>query len=384
LNQDVPASLPYFFTDDNSNTLIASSRLVNAVNKNSVNKNKAPLVTVPLYSASNLSNQNPDLMNAYSVVSSGSEITEFFVNSSSPENNSKTVSTIKEGGVDPELSLDDKTPLPAAKFSVETKADEEKQPSTSLWQDLLQREALLKGRNKLSFIMYASPIVSYRKLSNINKSSEFSPVAVNFSENIDGYVDHKPAIGFELGSKAQYNLSKNLLLQAGLQLNYSRYNIRAYNTYSEKATIALRSAPRADTFASYTSLRNFGGYSPEQLQNQYLQLSIPIGAELVLLGGKKRLQISVAASVQPSYLLTNNSFLISTDYKNYVQNPDLTRRWNLHTNVEAFLSYKANGLRWQVGPQFRHQTLSSYSDKYPIREYITEFGFKLGVSKTIR
>lgn len=383
LNQDVPASVPYFFTDDNSNSLIASNRSAIAVNRTSSNKNKAPLVAIPSYNAANLNDQTPGFISAPSLVSSSNEIGEFVVNSNTPENINKTEITIKDGGV-PELSLDTKQPL-QGKLSVEsTSSEEEQQPSRSLWQDLLQREALLKGRSKLSLIMYASPIVSYRKLSNINKSSEFSPVAVNFSENIDGYVDHKPAIGFELGSKAQYNLSKNLLLQAGLQLNYSRYNIRAYNTYAEKATIALRSTPRADTFASYTSLRNFGGYSPEQLQNQYLQLSIPIGAELVLLGGKKRLQLSVAASVQPSYLLTNNSFLISTDYKNYVKNPDLTRRWNLHTNVEAFVSYKANGLRWQVGPQFRHQTLSSYSDKYPIREYITEFGFKLGVSKTIR
>lgn len=257
------------------------------------------------------------------------------------------------------------------------------EPSRSLWQDLLQREALLKEKRKWSFTMYASPIISYRKLTNINKSSEFTPVAVNFTDNIDGYVDHKPAVGFELGSKAQYNLSRNLVIQAGLQLNYSRYSIRAYRSFAEKATLTLRSAPRADTIASYSSIRNFEGNAPEYLQNQYLQLSIPVGAELVLLG-KKRLQVSIAASLQPSYLLSNNSFLISTDYKNYVQRPELTRRWNLHTNVEAFVSYKSNGLRWQVGPQFRHQTLSSYSNQYPIREYITEFGFKLGVSKTIR
>ncbi len=239
-------------------------------------------------------------------------------------------------------------------------------------------------KNKWNLQLYASPIVSYRRLSNLNRNSKYVPVAINFDNNIDNYVRHKPAIGFELGTKVQYNVSNSLSFYAGAQLNYSRYYIDAYNYHAEKASIALNnSSPVADTVSNYTSIRNFDGYYPEQLQNQYFQLSVPIGAELKLLGNK-RLQFSIAASIQPTYLISSNSYLLSSDYKNYIQNPDLARKFNVHTNFEAFVSYKMGGLKWQLGPQFRYQLLSSYTNDYGIREYLTEFGFKLGVSKTIK
>ncbi len=376
LNQDLSFSTPYFFSEN-----IVSSASPASASKAvfGIATSKAPLATMETrYSKSSSIAEEGVADNTPAIAMPATFGTA--------ETNRMTFRdersidgpflTNKELAIPP-LEINSNTSVSAASET------EENEPARSLWQDLLQREALIKEKRKWSFTMYASPIISYRRLTNINKSSEFTPVAVNFSDNIDGYVDHKPAVGFELGSKAQYNLSGNLMIQAGLQLNYSRYSIRAYRSFAEKATLTLRRAPVADTIASYSSIRNFEGNAPEYLQNQYLQLSLPLGAELILLG-KKRLQLSIAASLQPSYLLSNNSFLISTDYKNYVQRPELTRRWNLHTNVEAFVSYKSNGLRWQVGPQFRHQTLSSYSNQYPIREYITEFGFKLGVSKTIR
>jgi hypothetical protein len=239
----------------------------------------------------------------------------------------------------------------------------------------------IKVLPKWGWQFYASPIVSYRRLNNVNQSQKYTPVAINYAGNIDGYVHHTPGVGFEFGGKLMYRFSDNLRLFAGAQLNYSRYYIDAYNYHTEIATIALNT-PVADTIANYTSIRNFQGYSPEQLQNRYLQISVPLGAELKLLGSK-RLQLNIAASVQPTYLLSNNSYLISSDYKNYIQNSNLVRKFNLHTNLETFVSYKMGGIRWQLGPQFRYQVLSSYSNKYPIREYLTEFGIKLGITKQI-
>jgi len=240
-------------------------------------------------------------------------------------------------------------------------------------------------RDRWSMKLYGGPIVSYRRLSDLSKSNKSVPVVISYAGNIDNYVHHKPALGFELGSRIQYKLTPSLGIFSGLQLNYSRYYIDAYRYNSERATIALTSSsPIADTLSNYTSIRNFGGYSPEQLTNQYLQVSIPIGAELKLLGDH-RLQLGVAAAVQPTYLLAANTYLISSDFKNYVPNNDLVRRFNLHTNFEAFISYEsASGLRWQLGPQFRYQVFSSYSNKYPVREYITEFGVKLGITRIFK
>lgn len=240
-------------------------------------------------------------------------------------------------------------------------------------------------RDRWSMKIYGSPIVSYRRLSDLGRTAKYIPVAVSYSGNIDNYVHHKPALGFELGSRIMYKLTPSLGVFSGVQLNYSRYYIDAYRYNTERATIALTSSsPAGDTLSNYTSIRNFGGYSPEQLTNQYLQVSVPIGAELKLLGND-HIQLGIAAAVQPTYLLASSTYLISSDFKNYVQNGDLVRRFNLHTNFEAFISYESpSGLKWQLGPQFRYQVFSSYSNKYPIREYITDFGIKLGITRILK
>lgn len=296
-------------------------------------------------------------------------------------NNSGTSVRTKSGNLSFSVVINQLATHAAPK--IVTKVDPEKEENPKLTIQNYNGSIGTAKTSKWSLQLYASPIVSYRRLSNLNnRSDKYVPVAINYAGNLDNYVHHKPAVGFEVGTKVQYEISKSLHLYAGAQLNYSRYYIDAFNYHSEKASIALNNSQVADTVSNYTSIRNFDGYSPEQLQNQYFQLSVPVGAELRLLGNK-RLQLSIAGAIQPTYLISSDSYLISSDYKNYIQNPDLARKFNVHTNFEAFVSYKLGGLKWQIGPQFRYQLFSSYSDKYPIREYLTEFGIKLGITKTI-
>ena len=261
------------------------------------------------------------------------------------------------------------------------KKEEAAKPANQI-ENAAAKQPLKYSRWSLQY--YASPTISYRRLSNVNadnNSSSNIPVASGDAGNINHYVNHKPATGFELGSNVQYRLSDNLRLFAGAQLNYSRYYIDAFKYHTEKASIALNNSQVHDTVSGYTDIRNFSGYAPEQLQNKYLQLSLPVGIEIKLLG-RKKLQFSVAGGVQPTFLLTSTSYLISSDYKNYIQSPDLARSFNVHTNFEAFVSYTTGGLRWQIGPQFRSQLLSSYSNQYRVREYLTEYGIKFGVTKS--
>ena len=139
-----------------------------------------------------------------------------------------------------------------------------------------------KSRFNLQF--YFSPTISYRRLvDNQNNSTvgQQNILVGTRDNNVNKYVDQNASIGAELGSNVLFSAGRNLTIKSGLQLNYSRYNIKAFKFYYEKASIALNTAgPVADTISSYTSYRNFSGYSPEQLQNQYLQVSVPIGAEL--------------------------------------------------------------------------------------------------------
>jgi hypothetical protein len=37
-----------------------------------------------------------------------------------------------------------------------------------------------------------------------------------------------------------------------------------------------------------------------------------------------------------------------------------------------------------MGPQMRYQLLSSYKEDYPIREHLVDYGFKIGIQKTLK
>jgi len=245
---------------------------------------------------------------------------------------------------------------------------------------------------RVSWMATLTPTMNYRRLVGNKDASLPSdvkniPIALNIQGDVENLVNHKPALGFEAGGGFLYAVNKNVTFKTGILFNYSRYNIEAFSSYTnEIATIALSNfyGANTDSLLSLTRLRNFGGNSAKNLKNEYFQLSAPIGVEVLVLG-KGKLQVSVAGTVQPTYLLNRDSYLITTDYKNYTKEPSLVRRWNVNTSAEAFLAYKAgNGFRFQLGPQVRYQLLSTYSDKYPIREFLLEYGIKLGVSKTIR
>ncbi len=297
-------------------------------------------------------------------------------------------------GQDIDIASHFTTSVPAVKDSAkeetavrpdESDLPEETTGTVNWLEDLALIRLTPKKGSKFNLQFYFSPLVSYRNLTDNdflshNPSSSMMRTA---PVNVNQYVDHVPSIGVELGSNILYKVSKNLTLKTGLQLNYSRYTIKAYKAGYEKASIALNSWGRVDTLTSYTTIRNFNGYLQEQLQNQYVQVSVPIGAEFKILGNK-RFQLNVAGTVQPTFLLFNDTYLLSTDYINYTKEPSLVRRWNVHTSAEAYISYQFANVRWQVGPQFRYQMLSSYNDRYPIREYLMEYGIKFGISKTLR
>jgi hypothetical protein len=98
----------------------------------------------------------------------------------------------------------------------------------------------------------------------------------------------------------------------------------------------------------------------------------------------KNIGFYLAASGQLTYQLGNNSFVLSNDYKNYMKQPDLDRKFNINTAVEAFISFKAGGVTWQAGPQIRYQMLPGTTDAYPIREHLIDYGLKVGVVKTLK
>lgn len=245
----------------------------------------------------------------------------------------------------------------------------------------------IRNRKRVSLQLFITPTISYRKL---NENKEFTNLARNSVSSgptssyynyadINNVVTHKPDIGIQLGLTAGYPLTRNLQLIGGLQFNVSKYDIKAYTHPGEIATIALQNtAGGTNTVSTVTNYRNTGGYLANWLHNLYFSASAPVGLELKLSSNRKS-YIGISATAQPTYIIGNRAYLISTDYKNYAEVPSLTRKWNINAGFEAFAGNNTGKLRWRIGPQVRYQAKSSFIDKYPVKEHLFDFGLKMGI-----
>jgi hypothetical protein len=240
-------------------------------------------------------------------------------------------------------------------------------------------------KKKISFQVYFTPTVSYRKLSE-NKEFLRSAAATGAVPNyaayndVKNYVTHKPDIGLEMGIAARYPLTKKLVVKAGLQFNVSRYDIRAFSSPSDTATIRLNATGSDSSFSRETTYQTrSNGNRANWLQNLYYSVSIPVGAEFRI-ADKKKTYFGIGATIQPTYVISDRAYLISTNYKNYMEVPGrILRRFNLNTGFEFFVGYSSDKLHWQIGPQVRYQTRSTFKDKYPVKENLFDFGLKVGV-----
>jgi Outer membrane protein beta-barrel domain len=238
-------------------------------------------------------------------------------------------------------------------------------------------------KKHIEFQLYFTPGVTYRRLSEnkeaILAASGSPSIPTNLAlQDVKNVVTHKPDVGFELGLAARYPLSKRILVKTGLQFNVNKYDIRAFSYSGEPATIAIQGNNNQQTITSTSYYRNSSGYRPNWLTNVYFSLSVPVGAEVKILDGKK-LDLGIGLTAQPTYLLDNRAYLLSTDFKNYVKVPDLMRRWNMNAGAEIIVDIKTKRTNWQIGPQVRYQTLSSFKNKYPVIENLFTFGLKAGV-----
>ncbi len=241
-------------------------------------------------------------------------------------------------------------------------------------------------KNRFNYLVYLAPSISYRKLTEdpdlLKSNTSGGPVALNYVTDVNNVVRHKPGTGIEGGVSILYNLTDKLRIKSGLQFNMRQYNIEAYHTGTEQTSIALISNRRIDTINASSSYRTNNGYSSAKLANRYYQLAIPVGLEWEIIGNKK-IQLNIAGSIQPTYLLNKNAYLLSSNFKNYADATGMVNSWNINSNIETFISFKVGDYKWQLGPQLRYQHLPTFIHKYPIKEHLMDYGLKVGVSKVI-
>ncbi len=221
--------------------------------------------------------------------------------------------------------------------------------------------------NNVAWTYYLSPSVGYRYFSD-NK--------------INNSVIHKPMMGYETGVAMSFSIYKKLQFTTGFQLNYSGYKIKANNTHPIIASLILNSEPPGQ-YNVYSTMSHYGnglGSEYSKLKNYSLQASLPIGLQYVF-AANNNIKFSAAADFQPSFIIASKGHLLSTDKKNYITNPDLFRKWNMNTNFSTSVIFSSNLFNWQIGPQVRYQLLSTYSNRYPGKEHLINYGIRVGISK---
>jgi hypothetical protein len=286
--------------------------------------------------------------------------------------------TLQDKNNDLVLTENNKSDIPVADYKT---APENKDIYPLSIESVVNSYKYTRNKRRLSWEVFFTPTVSYRKL-NENKafinSAQINNNAYTTSTDINSLVTHKPDMGLQVGFNAGYPISKSLKIVGGFQFNISKYDIRASFSSSEVATIALNTGGGANSVSTISNYRNFSGSKADWLRNLYFSASVPVGLELKLSGNNKT-QLGIIGTIQPTYILSNRAYLLSTDYKNYVEVPSLIRKWNTNTSFEIFAGFSTGKINWRAGPLVRYQIRSSFLEKYPVKEHLFDFGLKLGV-----
>ena len=254
-----------------------------------------------------------------------------------------------------------------------------------------------RRNSKFGFQFYVTPSTSYRRLSDQKVKEVIQPAVVasanvtqnvplsaNLSADVNNIVRHKPAIGFELGFAVLYNVSNRLKLKTGVQLNVRQYYIETFQSLTNDLTsLSLINYRGIETISFYSPYNNNTGYRKTQLDNKVYQLSVPVGLQWDAIQGK-HFGLNTEASVQPTLTLNTNTYLLSTDYKHYTGGSDYMRKWNINTSVGINLTYRHGASSWQIGPQVRYQHLPTYTNLYPIKEYLVDYGVRIGYTRQIK
>ncbi len=237
--------------------------------------------------------------------------------------------------------------------------------------------------NRWQYEVYITPSSNYKQTKDqkATQNSFNGPMQTNYGVSANEVIRYKPGMGVEFGFGALYSVSNKFKIKAGLQYNVRQYNIEAYAGSTELSSIVLRNGASIATVAKFRSASATNNEA--LLLNKYHQVSIPIGLEYAIVKGKI-IGVNFAYSLQPTYTFSQSSYLLTSDYKSYADGTSMLRRWNINSGLEATLSMNVGDFQWKFGPQLRYQHLPTYTSQYPIKEYLIDYGFKIGFTKTIR
>ena len=253
---------------------------------------------------------------------------------------------------------------------------------------LYNKPATKKWKGRVETQAYITPSVVYRQLhdnaAGKNRGLNSNNSSIN-NTDVNNSVTQSPSLGFEMGFNWLYQLPKGVKLKAGFQLNYTRYAIHAFDNHHPTATSLSMNRSTNDVLYEVfrsTPYSNRVGLDAVKLHNQTVQISIPMGLDIKL-AGNDNFEWYAGATIQPTYVVTGKSYLLSSDRRNYVKDNSMLNHFNMNAGFETYLSFKKDGYTLQVGPQLRTQLFSTNSRMFTIEERLQGYGLKIGISKKL-
>lgn len=257
--------------------------------------------------------------------------------------------------------------------------------------------APVKVKNsRIGFQFYLTPSVSFRRLTDAklkeiiqsgnmaNTAANNLPISSSVPAGVNDIVRHRPSVGWELGFNVLYSITNRLQLTTGIQLNLRRYDIETFMSRTrDLASMSLVNNRGIETISFYSPYNNNNGYRATTLHNDLYQLSAPVGIQWKVLDGKKW-GLTAEASVQPTFSIKAKTWLLSSDYKHYTEGNDLLRKWNINSAAGIQLTYATRSAILSVGPQVRYQHMPTYSNLYPIRENLVDYGIRMSITRPYR
>lgn len=239
------------------------------------------------------------------------------------------------------------------------------------------KPALNRFKQNAGITYYITPSIGYRGFYKTNES-KYSGSLLIVNDYNNKLLYDLAALNLEAGFAVHYNISKQFRIKSGLQSNYTNYISHVTElAHPTQAALAVNSTENTQRSSSYSTAPG-----KTKLNRTTLQLAIPIGADVRIIGNDK-LKWFIGATLQPTYIISGNSYVLSADGRHYISEAPLLRKVNLNTSVETFVSFKASpAVLISVGPQFRYQLLSTYKSSYNYSEKLYNVGVKVGISTT--
>ncbi len=239
-----------------------------------------------------------------------------------------------------------------------------------------------KKNNSIEWTFYVNPTISTVAFNKktIQPADNTSSLVV-LSSQPSFKLTHTARFGVETGAEMSLKIAKKFKFITGFNMSYLGYNNVSNLVHPTFAILNLNDGKGGTDSKTYiTHYGNGQSQDHINLVNYNIQASIPLGIQYNIWGSPK-ISIDIASTFEPSLVLRDDAYLISSDGRYYVEDPMLVRRTNIDGHLGSYITFIGKKIKWHLGPDFRYQMFSTYKNIYPTKEHLINYGIRIGISK---